>query len=164
MATNYEPCSICEEYIEGVACTKDQCPVAKMKAENERLEKRLKEEKHALFEQQAYTAKLQAEIERLEGESNETFHKWEILAERTKDHYAELYEEAKEVVRAKAIKEFAERLKESISNMEYTANIKRKTVSVETLYTQVNWVFHEIVPKTIDKLVKELAEVKDGNV
>ena len=65
MVAKYEPCSICEEYIEGVACTKDQCPVAKMKAENERLEKRLEEEKHALFEQQAYTAKLQAEIERL---------------------------------------------------------------------------------------------------
>ena len=37
MAAKYEPCSICEEYIEGVACTKDQCPVAKMKAEIERL-------------------------------------------------------------------------------------------------------------------------------
>lgn len=100
MVAKYEPCSICEEYIEGVACTKDQCPVAKMKAENERLEKRLEEEKHALFEQQAYTAKLQAEIERLE-----------ILAERTKDRYAELYEEAKGVVRAEAIKEFAKKLK-----------------------------------------------------
>lgn len=37
MVAKYEPCSICEEYIEGVACTKDQCPVAKMKAEIERL-------------------------------------------------------------------------------------------------------------------------------
>ena len=54
MAAKYEPCSICEEYIEGVACTKDQCPVAKMKAENERLEKRLEEEKHALFEQKGW--------------------------------------------------------------------------------------------------------------
>ena len=34
---NYEPCSICEEYIEGVICDKGQCPVGKMKAENERL-------------------------------------------------------------------------------------------------------------------------------
>lgn len=36
--------------------------------------------------------------------------------------------------------------------------------SVETLYTQVNWVFHEIVPKTIDNLMKEMTEGKDGNV
>ncbi len=40
MNTKYEPCSICEEYIKGVVCTQDQCPVAKMKAENERLRKK----------------------------------------------------------------------------------------------------------------------------
>ena len=34
---NYEPCSICEEYIEGVICDKDKCPVGKMKSENEDL-------------------------------------------------------------------------------------------------------------------------------
>lgn len=37
MVAKYEPCSICEEYFEGVACTKDQCPVAKTKAEIKRL-------------------------------------------------------------------------------------------------------------------------------
>ena len=37
MKKKYEPCAICEEYIEGVDCTMDQCPVAKLKAENERL-------------------------------------------------------------------------------------------------------------------------------
>lgn len=37
MKKKYEPCAICEEYIEGVACTMDQCPVAKLKAEVERL-------------------------------------------------------------------------------------------------------------------------------
>lgn len=62
--------------------------------------------------------------------------------------------------RAEAIKEFAERLKENISNMEYTADVKRKTVPTETLFAQVNWVFHEIVPETIDKLVKEMTEVR----
>lgn len=35
--SKYEPCSICEEYIEGVICDKDKCPVAIMKKENERL-------------------------------------------------------------------------------------------------------------------------------
>ena len=37
MIDKYEPCSICEEYIEGVICNKDKCPVAKMKAELEKL-------------------------------------------------------------------------------------------------------------------------------
>ena len=36
---NKEPCSICEEYIEGVICDKDKCPVALMKKEIERLHK-----------------------------------------------------------------------------------------------------------------------------
>ena len=52
-----------------------------------------------------------AEIERLQKECNEGFKKWEILGERTKERYAELYEEAKEVVKSEARKEFAERLK-----------------------------------------------------
>ena len=108
--------------------------------------------------------RMKAEIERLTKENEQAIEKWHILEKRTKERYAELYEEAKEVVRAEAIKEFAEKLKESISNMEYRANVQRKTVSVETLYTQVNWVFHEIVPKTIDSLVKEKTEGKDGNV
>ncbi len=40
MNDKYEPCSICEEYIEGVICDKDKCPVAKMKAENIALNRR----------------------------------------------------------------------------------------------------------------------------
>ena len=53
----------------------------------------------------------QAEIERLKKEHDKNFEKWEILDKRTKERYAELYETAKGVVRAEAIKEFAERLK-----------------------------------------------------
>ena len=37
MNNKYEPCSICEGYMEGVICDNDECPVAKMKAEIERL-------------------------------------------------------------------------------------------------------------------------------
>lgn len=48
MVAKYEPCSICEEYIEGIACTKNQCPVAKMKAENERLRKKNKHLKNLI--------------------------------------------------------------------------------------------------------------------
>lgn len=56
--------------------------------------------------------RLKAEIERLKAENDKNFEKWEILDKRTKERYSELYEEAKGVVRAKAVKEFAEKLKE----------------------------------------------------
>lgn len=47
----YEPCSICEEYyIEGVICNKDKCPIAKMKAENERLRKYYNDMESAIYE------------------------------------------------------------------------------------------------------------------
>ena len=51
-----------------------------------------------------------AEIERLTEENKRGFDKWLILEKRTKERYAEIYEEAKGVVRAEAIREFAERL------------------------------------------------------
>lgn len=56
----------------------------------------------------------QAEIERYEKESNEQFDKMKLLDDRTKQRYAELFEEAKEFVRTEAIKEFAERLKAKV--------------------------------------------------
>ena len=37
MKSKYEPCSICEKYIEGVICDEYKCPVRKMKDENDRL-------------------------------------------------------------------------------------------------------------------------------
>ena len=67
--------------------------INRQKAEIERLTKRLEEEKHALFEQQAYTVKLQAE--------NDEFREI-IFTDRS---------EAIKTLKAEAIKEFAERLK-----------------------------------------------------
>lgn len=58
----------------------------------------------------------QAEIERYEKESNEQFDKMKLLDDRTKQRYAELFEEAKEFVRTEAIKEFAERLRKEVAN------------------------------------------------
>lgn len=54
-----------------------------------------------------------AEIERFRAEEQAKFDKWKLLDKRTKERYAELYEEAKGVVRAEAIKEFAERFIET---------------------------------------------------
>jgi hypothetical protein len=38
MNTKNEPCSICEKYMDGIACDEHECPVALMKAEIEMLE------------------------------------------------------------------------------------------------------------------------------
>ena len=54
----------------------------------------------------------QAEIERLELANDEKFSQWSMLAEKTKQHYADLYNEAKDILKAEAVKEFVERLKE----------------------------------------------------
>ncbi len=53
-----------------------------------------------------------AEIERFQKEHDKNFEKWKILDERTKERYEELYQEAKEIVKIEAYKEFAERLRE----------------------------------------------------
>lgn len=67
------------------------------KAEIERLRKRIKEQKHALFEQQAYTAELQKEIENTQ----------KLLQATINNSLAR--EELFQFLRTEAIKEFAER-------------------------------------------------------
>jgi hypothetical protein len=37
----YEPCSICEEYVDGQTCDKHNCPVMRMKNENKSLLKEI---------------------------------------------------------------------------------------------------------------------------
>lgn len=54
-----------------------------------------------------------SEIERLISANDEKFRQWNMLAEKTKTHYANLYNEAKDKLKAEAYKEFAERLKQS---------------------------------------------------
>ena len=51
-----------------------------------------------------------SEIERLKSANDEKFRQWDMLAEKTKTHYADLYNEAKDKLKAEACKEFAERL------------------------------------------------------
>lgn len=65
-----------------------------------------------------YTATLnlikrqKSEIERLKSANDEKFRQWDMLAEKTKTHYADLYNEAKDKLKAEAYKEFAERIRE----------------------------------------------------
>ncbi len=87
-----------------------------------------------------------AEIERLNGD---------YIPERTRRNNAvNAYHDAK----AEAIKEFAEKVKEHFKDLEYRAKTKRKTVSVDELESQMNWVLHEVSLETIDNLAKEMTE------
>ena len=49
---------------------------------------------------------------------------------------------------------FAE-IEKRIADLEYRANTPRKTVNVEELKEQVNWILHEVVPSTIAELKKK---------
>lgn len=51
--------------------------------------------------------------------------------------------------------EIFEEIEKSIANLEYKVNTPRKTVKVEELKAQVNWVLHEVVPNTIAELKKK---------
>ena len=59
--------------------------------------------------------------------------------------------------KADTVKEFAERAKEHFLKLEYKANTKRKTVKVEELEEQMEWVLHTVAIKTLDNLLKEMA-------
>lgn len=90
------------------------------------------------------------EIERLKSANNEKFRQWDILAEKTKQYYADLYNEAKDIVKAEAYKEFAERLKLHsyiISNESQTGIINRYSV---------------ITVNQIDNLLKEMVGGMNG--
>jgi hypothetical protein len=56
---------------------------------------------------------------------------------------------------AEVAREIFEEIEKAISNLEYRANTPRKTVRVEELKAQVDWVLHEVVPKTIAELKKK---------
>lgn len=58
-----------------------------------------------------------SEIERLKSANDEKFRQWDMLAEKTKQHYADLYNEAKDILKAEAYKEFAEELKNILRNI-----------------------------------------------
>ena len=57
------------------------------------------------------TERLKAEIERLQSANDEKFRQWDMLAEKTKQHYANLYEEAKDILKAEAYKECIEKVR-----------------------------------------------------
>ncbi len=87
----------------------------------------------------------QAEIERLNSVNDEKFRQWDMLAEKTKQHYADLYEEARDILKAESYKEFAERLKEKSFKTIRNYGLTKDVVEV----------------CDIDNLVKEMVSEKE---
>ena len=90
-----------------------------------------------------------AEIERLESANDEKFRQWDMLAEKAKQHYADLYNEAKDILKAEAYKEFAEKLEnicEEIMEQEWN----EKTAPISWSYAYAGFI------DDIDNLLKEM--------
>lgn len=96
-------------------------------------------------------------IEKLTEDSKANFDKWKILADRTKERYAELYEEAKEVVRVQTIKAFAEKLKHKIINTQSVFLAQKGTYD----FLSGNAHRQNEMLNYIDNLVKEMTESEE---
>ena len=55
----------------------------------------------------------------------------------------------------KAVEDIFEEIEKKISSMQYNVKTTRKTVNVEELKEQVDWVLHEVIPNTIAELKKK---------
>ena len=61
-----------------------------------------------------------------------------------------------DIAKAESVKEFAEMLKKHIFCMEYRAETKRKTVSIEKVKELIAWILTKVVIDTVDKTVEEM--------
>lgn len=90
-----------------------------------------------------------SEIERLKSANAEKFRQWDMLAEKSKQHYADLYEEAKDILKAEAYNEFADKLKNQKELFHYLGLSKTYyAIAVEV--------------STIDNILKEMVGEEEG--
>ena len=68
------------------------------------------------------------------------------------DAFEQAYKNGYEKGREDALKEIFAEIEKTIADLEYRAKTTRKTVKVEELKAQVDWVLHEVVPKTLAEL------------
>lgn len=73
--------------------------------------------------------------------------------------YAEMIRTAK----AEVAREIFAEIEGEINNLEYRVKTPRKTVKIEELKAQVNWVLHDVVPQTLAKLKKKYTGATDTN-
>lgn len=59
-------------------------------------------------------------------------------------------------------REIFEEIEKRIADLEYKANTTRKTVKVEELKAQVNWILHEVIPSTIAELKMKYESEGEG--
>lgn len=72
------------------------------------------------------------------------------------DLYAE---QVRQEIKSEAIKEFAERLKEKYCNeFEFNPRTNKRYIPTKKLKTSCDWILHEVVPSSIDNLVKEMTK------
>ncbi len=154
-----------EEIIKGY-CKKKLCPPAqeiinRQKAEIEKLQKRLEEQKHALFEQQAYTAELQTKIDGLQDEviiKTDMLNKLKADIEQLNKNCQDLIStniflvNRVEKAKSEAIKEFAERLKDKDYD-EFIDVIYARNVEIDRFEFR-----KALFNNFIDNLVKEMTE------
>lgn len=62
----------------------------------------------------------------------------------------------KSKIKAEAYKEFAEKAKKEFLNLQYNAKTIRKTVKIEELKEQMDWLLHTVAIETVDTLLKEM--------
>lgn len=94
--------------------------------------------------------RLKAEIERIQ---KARLKQAQFLAEQKAQKY-ELMNKLSQA-KAEASKEFAEKLKEEFLNLQYNAKTNRKTVKIEELKEQMDWLLHTVAIETLDNLLKE---------
>lgn len=58
--------------------------------------------------------------------------------------------------KSEAVREFAEKLKQKFNGLEYNANTTRKTLAVDVVERQMDWVLHEVTTSEIDNLVNRM--------
>lgn len=61
-----------------------------------------------------------------------------------------------EQIKTEAYKEFAGKAKEEMLNLQYNAKTDRKTVKIEELSNQMNWLLHTVAIETVENLLKEM--------
>ena len=75
-----------------------------------------------------------------------------ILSQNADTAFQDGLNEAQDLYSKQIAKQIFEDIEKTISSMEYKANTPRKTVKVEELKEQVNWVLHKVIPDTINKI------------
>lgn len=64
-------------------------------------------------------------------------------------------------IKKQAYREFAEKAKEEFLNLQYNAKTDRKTVKIEELKEQMDWLLHKVAIETLDNLLEEMvSEIK----